>query len=178
MNFGSSPSPDFTLSASPTSRTVVAGQNTSYTVSVGSIAGFGGNVSLGDEKLLTFALDELIENALRATEEDDLISITGTHEGDTAVIEIADSGIGIRPEDLDQVFEQFSRSTLSRRRGGRGTGLGLPIVKAIVEAHGGWIEVDSEPGRGTTFRIGLDGFQPRSLPAAPALAGDLVGTPS
>jgi two-component system OmpR family sensor kinase len=74
-----------------------------------------------------------------------------------AVIEVADTGPGLRPEQAERVFERFYRADAARtRRGaGSGTGLGLAIVAALVAAHGGTVEVDSEPDVGATFRVRL-----------------------
>ena len=72
-----------------------------------------------------------------------------------AQFEITDSGKGIPPDELEQLFEPFFRSAAATARGIPGTGLGLSITKAIVHAHGGTIEVESLPGAGATFRIGM-----------------------
>ena len=64
---------------------------------------------------------------------------------------VTDNGCGIHPEDLHHIFKRFYRSRFSRDR--QGIGLGLPLAKAIIEAHDGSIEVDSEPGRGTVFTM-------------------------
>ena len=123
---------------------------------------------VGDEERLALALDCLVENALKATSDGDLISIVGRAEGDTSCLEVSDSGTGIAPEEQTRVFERFSRVNRSAGRANGGTGLGLAIVKAVAEAHGGTVELDSQLGRGSTFRIRLKGFRP----AAP---GPLVG---
>ena len=73
--------------------------------------------------------------------------------GGEAVIEVADSGPGLAPEHAQRVFERFFRADASRARTSGGSGLGLSIVSAITEAHGGRAEVESAPGRGTTFRV-------------------------
>jgi signal transduction histidine kinase len=73
------------------------------------------------------------------------------------VIELTDGGRGIAPEDLPRIFDRFAKVEADRARYNGGTGLGLSITKAIVEAHGGSVAVESELGAGATFRIRLDG---------------------
>lgn len=68
---------------------------------------------------------------------------------------VKDSGIGISESDLPRVFDQFYRADQSRNRATGGAGLGLTIVKKLVDAHGGEISVESESGRGTTFKVVL-----------------------
>ena len=118
-----------------------------------------GTVRVDRERLET-ALDGLLENAVNATGPGDMIRIAGRPDGAHLLIEIADRGRGIRREDLPRIFERFSRVEADRARKNGGTGLGLSITKAIVEAHGGSIAVESEEGAGATFRIRLNGFRP------------------
>ena len=116
-----------------------------------------GTVSADRERLET-AIDGLLENAVNATRPGDAIRVGCAAEGETLAIEIADGGRGIRDEDLPRIFDRFSRVQIDRSRSNGGTGLGLSITKAIVDAHGGSIGVDSEEGAGATFRILLGGF--------------------
>ncbi len=76
-------------------------------------------------------------------------------DGDTAVVEVADDGPGLDGEQASKVFERFYRADPSRARSSGGAGLGLSIVAAIVEAHGGTVAVDSTVGGGTTFSVSL-----------------------
>jgi signal transduction histidine kinase len=112
-----------------------------------------------DRVRLEAALDALIENAVNATTDDGLIALSAREDGSTLILEVADDGLGIAPDDLPQVFEPFSRRERDRARGSGGTGLGLAIVKAIVEAHGGSVDVRSSPLEGTTFTIRLPGYR-------------------
>jgi signal transduction histidine kinase len=116
-----------------------------------------GTVSADRERLET-AIDGLLENAVHATRPGDAIRVGCSAEGEILAIEIADGGRGIRGEDLPRIFDRFSRVEVDRSRRNGGSGLGLSITKAIVDAHGGSIDVDSEEGGGATFRILLDGF--------------------
>jgi two-component system OmpR family sensor kinase len=93
-------------------------------------------------------------------------------EGDEAVIEVADEGPGMEPEEAKRVFERFWRSDPARTRASGGAGLGLSIVRAIAEAHGGRATVEAVPGEGATFRIYLPrqvdeakGEEPPTTPA-------------
>jgi signal transduction histidine kinase len=113
---------------------------------------------VGDEERLALALDCLVENAVKATGEGDRISIACRADGETVCLEVADSGVGISEEEQRRVFERFSRVGRSEGKTNGGTGLGLAIAKAVVEAHGGTLELESEPGRGSSFHIRLNGF--------------------
>lgn len=121
--------------------------------------GVDGTISADRERLET-ALDALMENAVEATDEGSRIRVGCRGEGDTLVLEVTDEGSGICAEDLPRIFEPFSKIEPDRARLNGGTGLGLSIAKAIVDAHGGSIAVESAEGRGTTFRIRLPGLRP------------------
>ena len=100
---------------------------------------------------LTQAIDNIVKNALDHTAEDGIISIEWKQFASVVRIIIKDNGSGIHSEDLYHIFKRFYRSRFSKDI--QGIGLGLPLAKAIVEAHNGTIEVDSELGIGTTFTI-------------------------
>lgn len=121
-----------------------------------------------DEERLQSTLDALLENAVKFTVEGDEILVSARSEGTTAIIEVSDTGTGMQPEHLGQIFDRFARAGEAPQGRNRGTGLGLAIVKAVVEAHGGRVTVDSRPGEGTTFSLLLPGFG-SALPVRKAL---------
>ncbi|MDR1966478.1 MAG: HAMP domain-containing histidine kinase [Synergistaceae bacterium] len=97
----------------------------------------------------------LVSNAVKYTDRGGNIKVR-TFEGDgKAVFSIEDDGIGISGSDLPHIFEYLYRADESRARGTGGNGIGLSVVKAVVDAHGGTIEVDSAPGRGSVFIVAL-----------------------
>jgi len=97
----------------------------------------------------------LIDNAIRYTPKGGRVEVLlYPHEGDI-IFQVSDTGIGIPPEDLPHIFEEFYRSRNAKDFVHEGTGLGLSIVKSAVEAHNGEIEVFSELGKGTTFTVTL-----------------------
>jgi PAS domain S-box-containing protein len=100
-------------------------------------------------------LDNLISNALKFTAAGGSVEVRVTCEADRAVVEVADSGMGMSGAEQERLFERFYRTESSSTQATPGTGLGLWISKTIVEAHGGEIGVDSATGRGTTFRVEL-----------------------
>ncbi|WP_084286281.1 sensor histidine kinase [Solirubrobacter soli] len=115
----------------------------------------------GDRERLDAALDAILENAVQATAVPDVVAVRAFAAGTDAIVEVTDSGVGIPAELLPRVFDRFSRGPSTP--GKTGTGLGLPIAKAIVEAHGGEITAASAPGAGTRVTIRLHGL---AIPAA------------
>ena len=103
---------------------------------------------------LGHALGNLLDNALTYTDRGGRITLSAALADNQIVLAVADTGIGIPPEHLPHIFDRFSRIPNQSR--GAGTGLGLAIVREIVTAHGGNISCESQPGKGTTFRIRLD----------------------
>ena len=109
---------------------------------------------LADSDRTEQILVNLIGNAIRYTEKG-TITIKAWSENKQVWVEIIDTGIGIKPEDLPYVFERFWRADKSRSRYSGGTGIGLAITRRLVELQGGKIEVESEVDQGTTFRFNL-----------------------
>lgn len=106
---------------------------------------------LGDQDWLAEAVSNLVKNALDHTASGDSIQVTWERLPTVTQIRIEDNGCGIPPEDIFHIFKRFYRSRHAKDT--QGLGLGLPLAKAIVEAHEGTISVDSEPGRQTTFTM-------------------------
>jgi signal transduction histidine kinase len=108
-----------------------------------------------DPARLEYALDALLENAVKFTREGDRVGIASQAHDGRVVIAVSDDGEGISSQHLDRVFDRFSRADEGRTRNSGGTGLGLAIVKAIAEAHGGSVSVRSTLGQGSTFELRL-----------------------
>jgi signal transduction histidine kinase len=119
-----------------------------------------------DGTRLTQVLDNLLSNAVKYTPDGGTVRMSLTRRGGTAHVEVADTGVGIPADEVGRLFEPFFRASTAVTI--PGTGLGLSIVKAIVEAHGGTISVESEEGMGTTFSVDLPLQAP---PEAHAAAG-------
>jgi len=112
-------------------------------------------IVLADRDRLAVAFDALIENAVQHTREQDTIEVGVRRRDGTAVVSFRDTGTGIPTEDLDRIFDRFARADPGRSRHTGGFGLGLSIVRAIVEAHLGTVHVTSQVDMGTTFEIDL-----------------------
>ena len=114
----------------------------------------------GDADQLKQVLVALLDNALKYTPYQGTISLSLTTDEQTAIVKVSDTGIGISPDDLPHIFERFYRADRTRSRDRGGSGLGLAIVQSIVQEHHGTIEVESTPGKGSTFTLSL----PLALP--------------
>ncbi len=97
----------------------------------------------------------LVDNALRYTPEGGHVTVDARRNDGTAVVAVSDTGIGIDPDALKHVFERFYRADEARTRADGGAGLGLSIAEQLVTDHGGRISAESQPGRGSTFRVSL-----------------------
>lgn len=110
-----------------------------------------------DKKQVERAVGNLLQNAFNYTRKGGWVKLLAeavSHQGGKYIlVSVSDTGQGISPEDMDKIFDKYYRSP--KTAGTKGTGLGLAIVKAIAEAHGGMVEVESEEGKGSTFRLYL-----------------------
>jgi len=110
---------------------------------------------LADQDRLTLALDALIENAVGHTDTDGRIALSAHREDDQIVFGVRDWGTGIPEAEIGHIFDRFSRVGQGRSRDTGGFGLGLAVVKAITEAHGGSVQVRSTLGEGSVFELVL-----------------------
>jgi len=106
-----------------------------------------------DAEFIDQAINNILDNAIKYTVAGGRVTVSLQAIAAEAVISVEDTGIGIAPQDKERIFERFYRVDKARSRELGGTGLGLAIVRHIVLAHKGRIEVDSQPGQGTTFKI-------------------------
>lgn len=107
------------------------------------------------EALLRLVVANLLHNAVKFSPPGGRVTVTVAPEGAQGILAVSDTGPGIPPEDLPRVFDRFYRASASRSPDVPGVGLGLAIARAIVEAHGGRIAVQSTPGGGATFTVRL-----------------------
>lgn len=114
----------------------------------------GGAALLGDPVLFRRAVSNLLSNALKYTPAGGEIVVSARQgEHSEVEVEVSDSGCGIEEEDLPRIFDRFYRVASTRQKDPHGSGLGLSIVKAIMELHGGRVEIASQPGKGTRVRL-------------------------
>lgn len=116
------------------------------------------SAQLNKEKF-TRVMDNLISNALKFSKETDNVELILTQQGDQIIIQVMDHGLGIPQAMLPHIFERFSKAGRTGLKGEKSTGLGLSIVKQIIESHSGTIGVASVEGKGTTFTIQLPAAQ-------------------
>src|SRR2546421_10372873 len=110
----------------------------------------------GDPTRLTQVVTNLLDNAVKFTDPGGQITVTASREGDSAVIEVSDTGIGIPPELLTRIFDMFTQADVPVERSQGGLGVGLALVERLVKLHGGSVSAHSEgPGKGTEFTIRL-----------------------
>jgi PAS domain S-box-containing protein len=133
----------------------------------------------GDRIRLTQVFSNILHNAAKYTPPAGRIRVQIHHEGGQAVVSVRDSGVGIPPAMLTQVFEPFARLDRSAERGDRGLGIGLTIAKTLIELHGGRIEAKSEgPNQGSEFIVRLPAIYPQPSerePSGPSSANHSVG---
>jgi two-component system sensor histidine kinase BaeS len=122
-----------------------------------------------DADRLTLAVDALIENAVDHTREDGVIGLGARCVDDMVILAVSDSGAGIASSDIARIFGRFSRVDQHRNRQAGGFGLGLALVQAIVQAHGGAVDVHSTLGKGSVFELSIPAA--RSAPLEVQRAG-------
>ncbi|MCP9465196.1 MAG: ATP-binding protein [Nitrospira sp.] len=121
---------------------------------------------LGDAQWLKQAMINLLDNALRYTPPGGSVTVRTRAEGSEVAIEVEDTGHGIEPEHIPHLFERFYRTEWARAKDAAGTGLGLPIVKEIVEAHSGTISVASRVGQGSVFTLRIPAYLDQTTPTS------------
>jgi signal transduction histidine kinase len=114
----------------------------------------------GDRERLGELAAQLLSNALKFTPAGGAVTMRVAADGDTAVLEVEDTGIGIPLAEQKRLFGRFFRSAAATEQAIPGAGVGLAIAKAIVDAHGGTVAVTSSPGVGTSFRVELPLHEP------------------
>jgi signal transduction histidine kinase len=118
-------------------------------------------VTMCDADRMREAIDNLVSNAIKYSPIGGKITLVVSHDKANTIIRIADEGAGLSPEDLGRLFGRFQRLSAKPTAGESSTGLGLSIVKRIIDMHGGQVTADSSgPGQGSTFTV--------TLPAADA----------
>jgi signal transduction histidine kinase len=142
--------PDLAVEAVRAASAAAASQDITVDVSTGT-----GPPVLADSRRLLQVLDNLIGNAVKFSHRGDHVQVTADWDGQYWRVDVADTGIGIPAGEAARLFGRFVRASNARTAGLPGTGLGLSIVKAIVDMHGGHVEVATALDRGTTFSVYL-----------------------
>jgi signal transduction histidine kinase len=127
---------------------------------------------VGDPQRIEQVLDNLLSNAAKFTEEGSVTVRTSTDDGGRASIEITDTGVGISRDYLDRLFMPFVQEDSRLNRRFEGSGLGLPLVKRLLDLMHGEIEIESEKGGGSKFRISLPMTKSRKREANWSRMGD------
>jgi two-component system phosphate regulon sensor histidine kinase PhoR len=110
---------------------------------------------VADPERVHQVLYNLVDNAVRYSTDGGRVTIAAHRHNGSIEISVSDTGMGISPEHLPRLFERFYRVDPARSRDDGGTGIGLAIARSVVEAHGGHIRAESEPGRGSVFAFDL-----------------------
>ena len=109
-----------------------------------------------DERRIKQIMMKLLSNAIKFTKRGGEVTVrAGLNNGGGMTVSVSDTGIGIAPEDIPRAIESFRQIDSELNRRYPGSGLGLPLSKAMIELHGGTLAIDSKPGEGTTVRITL-----------------------
>ena len=109
----------------------------------------------GDERMIKQILLNLLSNAVKFTPEGGMVELSAENNSLGLSFSVADTGCGIPPDKMEIVLEPFGQADMTLQRNYEGTGLGLPLVKAMVELHGGELELFSREGKGTTATVRL-----------------------
>ncbi len=128
----------------------------------------GDEVLTGDRELMEYAFYNLLTNAIKYSPAKTEVTVTGGREGDHCAISVRDQGIGIEQKEVRKIFQKFYRTKRAEQSGEAGTGIGLSIVEQIILRHGGRIDVESAPGKGSCFTLTLP--VARGVPAKPFAA--------
>ena len=116
-----------------------------------------------DSRSMEEVLTNLLSNAINYSPDGGTVTVSAVSHGEYLEIRVSDTGIGIARDEIPKIFDKFYRVKHPETRKVIGTGLGLSLVKGIIEAHRGSVEVESEPGVGTTFRVLLPTISESSL---------------
>ncbi len=130
--------------------------------------------ALADRARLRHVVANLLDNAIKYSGPGGRVDLRARREGREAVMEIQDTGMGIAPQERDRIWQRLYRGDKSRSQ--RGLGLGLSLVKAIVQAHGGHVDVHSLPDRGSIFEVHLPAAEPGPVLTAPPAPDVAIGT--
>jgi len=117
-----------------------------------------------DREAMASVVINLLSNAMKFSPEHKEVTVRLRHQADRVALQVEDKGIGIKPSEQKRIFERFYRITDKEAPETRGSGLGLPLVKHIVEAHAGEIRLESEPGQGSLFTVILPLVRPEDPP--------------
>jgi signal transduction histidine kinase len=110
---------------------------------------------IGDRELMEYAVYNLLTNAVKYSPPQTRVTVFGENDKDCVELSVQDQGIGMDKKEVSRIFEKFYRTKRAEQSGEMGTGIGLSIVKQIVNEHGGTIHVESEPGKGSKFTLSL-----------------------